>query len=216
LAALLIFGSCTIFCSAQYRVLPGNVDANGFPTTPARICLGTTEMSCCYIHPDYMKDAPFGLSPKAQTIAELDGQDLTLFTATFSGGGSGDLTNFALLVVKDGGFVNLLPKVQLTNQSEYQIWSLPQFSKFPVLVTADFIWDFEALKASNGQQETHFARHQYSVRAFVFDTTSGQYLKRIDYTTQKKYPGLDEVDSIHVLDPEKPAIEDNLRQTALH
>jgi hypothetical protein len=92
----------------------------------------------------------------------------------------------------------------------------PLPNSIPVLVTADFIWDFEALKVSNGQQETHFARHHYSVRAFVFDATSGQYLKRVDYTTQKKYPGVDDVDSIHVLDPEKLAIQDKLRQTALH
>jgi hypothetical protein len=206
----------TIPCFAQYRVLPGNVDTDGLPTSPARICLGTVGIEHCYTPPDYMKQAPFGLGPKAQTIGKLNGQNLTLFTSTFSGGGSGDLTNFALLAVKEGQFVNLLPKVQLTNQSEYKVWNLPQISSQPILITADFIWDLKAAEASNYQEETHFAHHRYVIEVFIFDSASGCYLQRVKYTTNTKYPGLDEVNAIHVITAEKPIIEARLRQNTSH
>ena len=203
---LLILGLTAIRGGAQYRVLPGNTDSDGFPMTPARLCLGATGTAHCYSPPNYMKDAPFGLDPKAQTVAKLNGQELTLFTATFSDGGSGDLTNFALLTVKNGDLIDILPKVQLTNQSEYKLWKLPQFSPAPILVTADFVWDWKAMTASNYREETHLARHRYAIKAFVFDPKTGQDLKRVDFTTIKKYPGPDEADEIHVLDPEKLTI----------
>ncbi len=117
----------------------------------------------------------------------------------FSGCGSGTLTSYALLTVNHGEFVSLLPTVELTNQSEFKLWRLPQFSHLPVLVTADFIWDFE-------EGETHFAPHRYRIKAFVFNAVSGRYLQRVRYETSKKYPGLDEVDEIRVLDAERPVI----------
>ncbi len=130
----------------------------------------------------------------------------------FSGCGSGTLTDFALLTVRDGEFVNLLPRVRLTNQSEYKLWSLPQFSKLPILLTADFIWDFETMQKSNFNEETHFASHRYHIEVFAFDARSGRYLQKVHYETTKKYPGLDEADKIRVLDPEKPVILAKLAQ----
>ena len=189
---------------AQYRVLPGKLDPDGLPTTSARICLGTTEADRCYTPPS--DKYAFGLEPKAQTVAKLSGQDLILFTATFSGGGSGELTNLALLEQRSSEFVNLLPAVQLTNQSEFKLWNLPQFSSLPILATADFVWDFAAMKASNYAEETHFARHRYQIGVYVFDQRTQKYLERVHYVTPKKYPGLDDSDSIRVLDAEKRAI----------
>lgn len=193
-------------CCAQYRVSPGDVDADGLPTSPARICLGSNGSAHCYTPPDYMKSAPFGLNPKAEDVGELNGAALALFRATFSGGGSGALTSFALLTVKDGEFVNLLPKVQLSNQSEYKLWSLPEFSGLPVLATADFVWDFKAGKSSNSRPETHFGQHRYEIQILMFDPAAGRYLERIKYITTRKYPGLDEAGDVRVLDLEKRAI----------
>jgi len=168
---------------AQYRVLPGETDRDGcVPKTPARICLGATGMAHCY-EPFGNKDYIFALEPKATPVGQLDGHDLTLFTAMFSGCGSGALTDFSLLTVRDEEFVNLLPKVQLTNQSEYKLWSLPRFSKLPILVNADFIWDFDAMQKSKYKEETHLASHRYRIEAFVFDTKSGRYLKKVHYET---------------------------------
>jgi len=199
---------CPAVCQGQYRVLPGKTDAGEFgdcsPMTAARICLGATGTAYCYTPPND-ENSIFGLEPKAKTVGRLNGQDLTLFSSVSSGCGSGTLTNFALLVVRNGEFVNLLPKVRLTNQSEYKFWNLPRFSNLPVLVTADFVWDFKA-------EETHFAPHRYVVNAYALDTKSGQYIQRARYVTAKKYPGLDDSDSIQVLDAEKVTILAKLRQ----
>jgi hypothetical protein len=208
IAVLMTFASWAAICSAQYRVLPGKADSDGcFPQTPARICLGATGTAHCYAASGD-KDYIFGLEPKAMAVGQLDGGQLTLFTATFSGCGSGTLTNLALLTVKSGAFVNLLPEVHLTNQSEYKIWRLPQISSLPILATADFIWDFKA-------KETHFAAHRYHIEAFVYETKGRRYLRKISYDTTKKRPGLDEVDEIKVLDAEKQEMVSKLKQ-ALH
>jgi len=110
----------------QYRVLPGKTNADGLPETPARICLGAAGTEHCYTPPS--EKYAFGLEPKARIVAKLNGRNLILFTATFSGGGSGKLSNVALLEEQSCDFVNLLPTVQLTDQSEYKLWNLPQLS----------------------------------------------------------------------------------------
>jgi hypothetical protein len=206
---LLLTGFCAVPCLSQYRVLTGEADKDGcFPKTPARICLGSSGTSHCYAPPLDKDDAAyiFGLEPKAKPVAQLAGHELTLFTAAFSGCGNGTLTSFSLLTVKDGEYVNLLPKVELTNQSEFKLWRLPLLSGLLVLATADFVWDYETMKASNYSKETHFARHRYQVCVYVFDTKTGKYLQRLQYETARKYPGLDEVDEIRVLNAEMPAI----------
>jgi len=213
--AILSVNVCVAACLGQYRVLKGKTDpgdfADCFPKTPARICLGTAGEAHCYAPPSD-KDYIFGLAPKATPVGQLGGHELTLFTAMFSGCGSGTLTHFSLLTIRDGEFVNLLPKVELTNQSEYKLWSLPQFSSLPVLVTADFIWDFEAMQKSNYTKETHFAPHRYRVKAYIYDAKSGQYFQKVNYETTKKYPGLDDADEIRVLDAEKAVILAKLEQ----
>jgi hypothetical protein len=203
IAAILV--GATI-CLAQYRVLPGKLDADGIPTSAARICLGASGTDHCYTPPS--DKYAFGLDPTARTIAKINRKDLILFTATFYGGGSGDLTNLALLEERGGEFVNLLPVLQLTNQSEYRFWGLSRFSTLPVLVTADFVWDFEA-------HETHFAHHRYSIHGYAYDPKTGKYTEQTHYVTFKKYPGLDEVDSVHVLDAERQAVIASLGKTHL-
>jgi hypothetical protein len=200
-------------CCAQTRVFEGKHDTEMgcMPTTPARICLGAAGTAHCYAPPSD-KDFIFGLEPKATPVGQLDGHELTLFTAVFSGCGSGILTHFSLLTVRDGELVNLLPKVELTNQSEYKFWSLPEFSNLPVLITADFIWDFEAMQRQNYTEETHFAHHRYTISLYIFDQKSRQYLQKVQYETKKKYPGLDDADEIQVLDTERPTILAKLRQ----
>ncbi len=209
---------CGTSCFAQYRVLSGKADPDGCnPTTPARICLGETGEAHCYsppndkFGPSDKQEYIFGMEPKVKAVGEFNGQKLTSFTAMFSGCGSGTLTSLSLLTVRDGEFVNLLPKVELTDQSEYRLWNLPQFSRLPVLVTADFIWNFDAMKKSNYNEETHFAAHRYHIEAFVFETHRGRYLRKVSYNTSKRYPGLDEVDEIKVLEVEEPTILTRLK-----
>ena len=200
--------SLAVPCFGQYRLLPGKTEPGQFadcsPRTAARICLGTSNTDKCYAAPND-ENYIFGLQPSAKRVGQGAGRELTLFTATFSGCGSGTLTSLALLTVKNGKLTNLLPKVELTNQSEHKLWQLPSISKLPVLATADFIWDFDA-------GETHFAPHRYTVELFVFDASLGQYTQRIAYETKRKYPGLDDADSIRVLDAEKADILAKLKQ----
>lgn len=205
LLALLISPSAAP-SQAQYHLLPGKAGAGGcFPTTPARICLGASGTAHCYAPPS-TKDYIFGLEPKARNIGRFGGLELALFTAMFYGCGSGTLTDFSLLTVRSDEFVDLLPPVRLTNVSEYKIWNLPRLSALPILVTADFIWDFEA-------GETHFSHHRYTVDAHVFDPKSRQYLKRVHYDTERKYSGGD-VDPIRTLEAEKTAILGKLGQSS--
>lgn len=197
LAIVLAVSANLSACCAQFHVLPGKLNADGLPTTPARICPGASGTEHCYTPPG--DEYVFGLDPRARAVGKLDGRDLVLFTATFSGGGSGTLTHLALLEQQSCDFVNLLPTVQLTNQSEYKLWNLPDVSKAPALVAADFVWDFKA-------GETHFAPHRYTVNMYVFDAKLGRYMQRVGYVTAGKFPGLDQTDTIRVLDAERPTI----------
>src|SRR5580698_2891080 len=143
-----------------YKVFPGKVDLDGLPTGAARLCLNA-QPTQCYSLPNGQKDAgsgvefKFGLEPKAERISVQGGGSLILFSATFSGGGSGSLDELALLrYERDGTLRNLLPVVKLTEQTEHAIWQLPSISSMPVLVTADYVW---------GKGETHFAQHLFEI-----------------------------------------------------
>jgi hypothetical protein len=83
-------------------------------------------------------------------------------------------------------------------------------------VTADFIWDLDAMQKSNFTEETHLAAHRYAIRAYLFDPKASRYVDVVHYPTTKKYPGLDDVDEIKVLDAEKPLILAKLRRLHLN
>jgi hypothetical protein len=205
---------CVLPFQGQYHVMPGKSDpansANCLPQTPASICLGATGMEHCYALPSD-KDFIFGLEPRATPVGQLDGFELTLFTAMYSGCGSGTVTKFALLTVRNGEFVNLLPGVELSNQSDYKLWSLPELSNLPVLVTADFIWDYAAIRKSNFIEETHSAPHRYRMNAYVYDEKSSRYLLKVHFDTAKMYSGLQDAEEINIVDAEKSVILGKLR-----
>ena len=193
---ILTFVSATTAQAAlTYRLRTGKQDADGFPTTPAQICFGAEIGEHCYTPPE--NDPPFGLDPKARLVNLDPGRQVVLFAAESSSGGSGSLTILALLDDHDGQVTNLLPKVALTNQSEYDLWRIPGISPMPILVTADFVW---------AQGETHFSPHRYRITAYAYDRQAGRYIERVNFTTQAIYPGLDNVDDINVLKPEKAEI----------
>ncbi len=195
-AALLVFLHT---CAAQYRVVPGNADENGCSgNQPAQLCFDRPGALECYAFPNDKKFV-FGLDPKAKSIGEWREQPLILFSATFSGCGSGTLTEYALLTSINGRVKNLLPRVELTDQGEYQLWNLPQISKLPVLAIADFVWDFKA-------GETHFGFHHYRVEAYVFNPGTGDYVQKVSFVTPHRYPGEDAGQAISVISGEKPAI----------
>ena len=213
---ILIAASCANSgAQAPYRVLQGSVNSDGFPTTAASICLGETGSAHCYTPSDYQPKSPFGLNAKAVDIGQLNGIPLTLFTAIFSAG-AGEITNYALLTVKDGDFVNLLPKLQLTNQSEFAVWNLSEFSNLPILVTADFLWDPYHQLGSNNELESHYGPHRYTIRVLLYDPATSRYAERLHFDTDRTYPGLNNVDAVKVLTPERKHILSRLRKEGVH
>jgi hypothetical protein len=187
--------------AALYRVVNGETDSDGFPTTPARVCIGSGGAEDCYTPPP--RDPPFGLNAKTQDVKLATGITLILFMADSSAGGSGSLSIIALLENHDGHLQNLLPKVTVSEQSEYGIWNLPNISAMPILVTADYVW---------AEGETHFAHHRYRISSYVYDKQAGRYAERDQFVTVKKYPGLDDTDAIKVLEPEKAKIVTRLQR----
>jgi len=192
-----------------YRIIPGKLDFDGLPTSNAQLCIGAEAQQDCF-SPNSKRqgiEMPFGLAPKATKLDLKDGGSLVLFTAEFSGGGSGTLTSIALLECRsDGHLRNLLPDVGVTNQSEFRVWNIPQVSDMPLLVTADFDWNFD-------KGETHFAKHKYWIEAYIFDIRTGVYTRTMKYLTNKEYPGLDDADNIVVLEPERSTILAHLSVT---
>jgi hypothetical protein len=206
--ALALMGLCWVSASSQVRVQAGRSDEDGcFPKTPARICVGPAKQEACY-EPASTKDYVFGLEPTQTQIGTMNGKPVILFTAMFSGCGSGTLTDFSLLTERDGKLINILPQVRLTNQSEYKLWTLQSGESLPAIATADFVWDIKA-------GETHFSDHVYEIAVYAYDRSSGGYSERLRYRTAKKYPGLDAAEELRVLEGEKPEILRRLEKTNL-
>lgn len=145
----------------------------------------------------------FGLDPHSKPLNWPEDRTALIFDATFSAGGSGSLTRFAILREDGSGSAahlsNLLPYVVLTNNSDEAVWNEPEISPYPLLLTADFIWDFKA-------GETHFSQHYFMINAWQFDPKKDRYVLALSYKTRKKFNGLDASDCVSVLDPERPEI----------
>ncbi len=188
----------------RFKLIRGKVDSDGLPLSGAKLCL-LEPSSSCYQMPSntgYSSGSfvyNYGLDPRSERLSLKGGGSLVFFSAQFYGGGSGALDSLAILRYESGGkIVNILPFVGVSNQSERAMWNIPEASSFPILVTADFDWDMD--------DETHFSKHFYTVCAYRFDSQSGQYREAFSYRTSKKYPGLDEADGVHVLNPERTEI----------
>jgi len=190
--------------TAPVHVFVGKVDADGLPISAARLCIGSAP-SQCFAMPSMSPKGEkpgfyqFGFDPHWKVLRVPGGKTSLLFSATFSGGGSGTLTRYAILRADERHITNLLPEVALTNASEEAVWKDSNLSPYPVLVTADFDWDMAA-------GETHFAKHRYFVNVYRFDTKQDVYVNAITYRTSKKYDSLDDADTIHVIAPERSEI----------
>jgi hypothetical protein len=187
----------------SFKLLSGATDSDGFPTSGAKLCLLKAAGTCFQMpsNKEYSGGSvtyEFGLDPVGEKVPVTGGGSVVLFSAQFSGGGSGTLDRLAILRYgADGRIVNLLPYVGVTNQNDRAIWQISTVSNFPILVTADFDW---------AEGETHFSEHRYVVKAYKFDPEKDRYLEALSYKTSKKYPGLDDVDRINVLNAERTQI----------
>ena len=103
----------------------------------------------------------------------------------------------ALLDDRNGQLTNLLPNVTVTNLSEYHLWSAPNVSAMPILVTADFVW---------AEGEPHYGSHRYTITSYVYSQQSGLYSQRDEYVTATEY-------NDKILEPEKDKIFARLETT---
>lgn len=110
-----------------YEVSEGALDGDGLPTSGAKICV-VEPLAPCFQMPSnggYSEGSvvyDYGLEPKAERLPMKGGGSLVLFSAQFSGGGSGTLDSLVILRHEGvGKIVNLLPFVGITNQGERAI-----------------------------------------------------------------------------------------------
>lgn len=190
------------FPSAE--IFEGKLDADGLPTSGARLCVEPTLRNCFQMPASSPKgESPgfyqFGLEPTMKRLPLEGGGSWLLFSAMFSGGGSGTLTRYAILRMDGSQIINLLPDVALTNNSDNAVWNEPDLSSFPLFVDADYIWNFKA-------GETHFSKHFFAVEVWRFDPSKDRYVRALRYKTNKRYNGLDAADSVNVITPERPEI----------
>ena len=192
------------FAQTPFHLIPGSVDSTACqPLSPARICLGSTETDRCYTPPG-SKENIFALDPAANQIGSVDGNPLIIFKADFSRCGNGLLSDYSLLTLRNGQWINLLPTIRLSDQSQHNLWNLPNISPQPILVTADFIWNMD-------RHETREGLHNYLIQAFVYDPAKGHYKEALRYTTSKRYPGTDLADAPGILAMEKPVLLKKLK-----
>ena len=194
----------------RYKQMQGILDADGFPTSGAKLCLLSAPDTCFTMpsHPMSEGEAKnpyqFGLEPKSERLALANGGSLIFFTGTFSGGGSGTLERLALLRYGAGGTIsNLLPYVAMASQGQRAMWGIPGASPYPVLVMANFIW---------GTGETRWDRHFYTVEAWRFDPATGAYAQAFSYRTAKSYESGDSR-PVRVLAGERAEIQRQLGVT---
>lgn len=169
---------------------------------PVVVCVESRPISQCYTPPS--ANPPFGTDPKAKVVQLKAGLDALSFEVRATAGGSGSTHLLALLVPGKGKYLwNLTPELTFGDQSEHRLWYVPSISDMPLLVVAEASW---------GAGETHFSKHRFFVTVYSFDPALRVYNLRDKYLTSGKYPSLDEVDSINVLEPERGEILARLRR----
>lgn len=140
-----------------------------------------------------------------QTVTELSvlaEPHVIQFAAQFSGGGSGWLNQVSFWRFdRNRDTFQKAGQITLTEQGEYK-W-LEGGPQQRVLVAADAQW---------GDGETHFSTHKFHIQVYQFTARDG-LKKTLNYITQSKYPGLDEVEEVDVISHETDEIMRRLQET---
>jgi hypothetical protein len=120
-------------------------------------------------------------------------------TASFSGGGSGSLSQTAVWTPiggKSDGFI-LSSTIKVDNLGEDR-----RFASGPLAgyyVVADFLW---------GEHETHWDPHRFAIEAYKL-APSGAYVEVLRYVTTRKYPAERQTED-YVIDHELPRLKRRL------
>jgi hypothetical protein len=184
----------------RFTLTKGQQSSDETPISGAKLCIVGRE-NICYQMPPEVSSGPgkvtyeFGLEPRSERLPLTDGGSWIFFSAMFSAGGSGTLERLAVLGYDGSGRINnLLPYIGVSNISNRAMWNVPNASKYPILVIAEFIW---------GDGEVHFSPHYFTVETWRFDPKTDQYAKVFSYRTTRKY---DCDPSVRVLEPERQEI----------
>lgn len=149
----------------RYKLIEGVKEDPYSTTTGAQLCLADGLKTCFSLSPQKETvngeemTTQFGLMPEGQRVSIHGGGSLVLFSAD-SGGGSGSTDRFALLRYRRNyPLYDLLPEIELSNQSDHALWDVPSVSPMPLLATADFLWEGGA----------HYGSHYYEIRAYRYN-----------------------------------------------
>jgi hypothetical protein len=184
-------------------VTPGAVDGNGAPTSGAKLCSSAIP-TACFTMPDLKSDGTdyqFGLQPQARVLVDDAKRPLFLFEARYSDGNKAVLTRYVVLEQTGPRIVTQLPPVDITNFGDIEVWSDPSSSKYPTIVSADFIWDTDG-----GEQRTD--PHRFNISVWRYRPSSHRYTLALTYKTDAKYAVMPT--AIGVVDKERQNILDRL------
>ncbi len=186
----------------RIAVLPGH-DGLARNPRPAKLCAyavpGGARVDC--FEPRAKGWAFFG-NPRARTVRLTGSEKAVLFSASSNGGGSGSATLWALLIFgRDRKWKNLLPVVTTSEQSDHLYWFSSDISPYGLFTIADYVWE---------KGEFHFSEHRYRIETFEFCPLGGTYALADQFVTRRKFPGLDEVDTIRVIEPNFKEIDERL------
>jgi len=189
------------------------VEAGSFEgRTGASLCLIVAGKRLCHsmlprLRGEGLDPLVFALDPSFETIGDPGATAIAgaiLFKADAEPFLSRRDTRVMLFVLKRGPeLVSVLPDVFLSEQSEYLTWEDKGISSMPIITTADYNWSLAA-------GETHFARHHYSIRSYVWNASAFQYELLDGFSTSSRYPGFDEVQKIQVISHEIAVVKARL------
>lgn len=204
--------SATIFGynkPVQIRIVSGfgSVDDTQQPFSPALICdddiHGKFTLDCYQART--AKDVYFD-DPQVTFVTITGSHQAALFSTNVNYSGSGWTWLWSLLILnRDGRWQNLFPEITSSNQSEYLFWSAPALSSYKVFTVADFIW---------AEGETHFSAHGYEIKSYEYCPSTSKYVLADDFATKMKFPGLDDVDKLSVIQPQMREIQAHLKNKA--
>ena len=188
----------------RISVVAGRDDVAAAPT-PAKLCAYATPSG---VRVDCFQARSSGRAffgqPKFKIVPFTGSERAVLFTARYSAGGSGSSNLWALLVFGRGHkWKNLLPSLTTSEQSDHLYWSSGDFSSFGLFTVADYVF----LKG-----ETHLGAHRYRIRTFELCRSKDTYVLADEFVTKGKYPGLDEADTVRVIEPNLSLIQKRLSE----
>jgi len=171
------------------------------PANPARVCVRASGGSGgCFEAKS--NESSFPLEPETVLVRfpSRGSKRAILFSSHEDFSGSGTAT-FVSVLIWTGTLTNVLPTTVLSNQSDYHVWNAPSTSMFPIITVADFVLS---------PDESHFGRHHYRVKTFVFEQQSRTYSLRDEYVTKAKYAVIDTPKKDHVVQAELSRIKARL------